>query len=171
MLIGMGLLFIAVPLIIQLVPIEPENIQHYRNGVHQVSTQDSVKTLRMIFWLTFGLIGFVEIIVGGIIYLRKKSAKKNAERLKANGRRIYADYSGYEASNVYVNNSRLLRLVCSYTDTQGRTFIFKSGLLRMNVDHYLRNGKVNVYHDRNNMKDYFVDVDGSAGLGTTLFEL
>ena len=171
MLIGMGILFLLVPTILQIVDISPESVNYYHNGVKQPSTQETLNSFRMMFWLIFGSFALVMLIIGTIFAIRRKTRNNKNETLKREGTRLYAEFSGFAGSNVEVNNRNVSRLLCKYTDNQGRTYVFKSGLLRIDPSHYLRDGRVIVYHERGNLKKYFVDIDASAGLGTTLFEL
>lgn len=167
----MGFIFLCVAVVIQLVPLSPENMSTYVNGVRQPTTEHSVNTFRLVFLLTFGLIGLILAIVGGVITHRRIKRRRNAAQLKENGVRLIAQAVDYESSNVNINNRNLVRLCCAYTDFSGKTFIFKSDLLRMDPWPYLDEGKVTVYHDRDNMSRYFVDIDGSVGLGSKVVEL
>ena len=61
-----------------------------------------------------------------------------------------------------VNGRALGRLLCVHTERERTTYIFKSPLLRMNPMVCLPGGNVKVYYDDENMKNYFVDIDGSV---------
>ena len=171
MLLVMGIFFMGIAVVIQLIPIDYQDIYHYQNGVQQVSTPGTLRTFRLIFLLTFGLIGLILAMIAVIIFGRMRGAKKREQILKQEGTKVVATLTGYCASSVLVNGRRINRLQCAYTDFMGDTFIFKSRMLRMDPAHFLKNNEIAVYYERNNMKNYFVDVDGSAGIGTRLFEL
>ena len=94
-----------------------------------------------------------------------------ARRLKADGMHILAQLIEVEPTNTTVDNQRLVRLRCSFTDARGTTFVFRSGMLRRDPTPFLQDGAVHVYHDPYEMRRYFVDVDASVGLGERLVEL
>ena len=171
MLILMGLVFSGVAVTMQLVPIAPENITVRVNGVIQPSTEQSVFEMRLIFLLSFGIVGAGLLIAGFVVAGRMAARKKLARYLKDEGLCITAQATECTPTSVRVNRRYLTRLNCAYAASDGITYIFKSGTLRMNPMPYLNQGEVKVYHDRNNIKRYFVDIDGSVGAGTKVIEL
>lgn len=171
MLLVMGLVFLSVAIILQLVPLQPEDITYSVNGVRRPSTQETVSTFRLIFLLVFGLIG-LGLSTGGVISLVRSAGRRSREsQLKAEGAYLTAYVTDYAPSAVRVNNRSLARIRCAYNAPDGSTYIFKSGLLRMDPYPYLTEGQLRVYYDPNNMSRYFVDVDESAGLGGRVVEL
>lgn len=170
LLLVMGVLFGSVGIGVQLIPMSPENMTSYRNGVLQPSTEDTVRTFRLIFLLTFGFVGLVLAISGGIILWRAATQRKLARYLKEEGASVSAEIVELSFSFIRVNHRMLSYLRCSCIGPQGKTYIFKSGLLRMDPTPYLQD-RVTVYYDRNDISRYFVDVDGSVGLGDTVIEL
>ena len=171
MLLFMGLIFSSVALVLQLVPIAPENISVSVNGVRQPSTQESVDTFRFIFLMAFGIPGLALLISGGIAAACMSARKRRVKALKNEGACVTAMATELTPSAIRVNHRYLMRLNCAYTAPNGTTYIFKSRILRMNPFPYLNEGWVKVYYDRDNIKRYFVDVDSSVGLGTRLVEL
>lgn len=171
LLLAMGILLFAVAIVMQLVPLSPADMNVYINGVRQPATSETVRIFRMSFLLAFGVAGLGLAVGGGVVIGRRKAQRGRNRRLKEEGLCLTAEASGYAPSNVRVNHRMLTRLVCAYTDGSGRTFLFKSGLLRMDPMPYLPQGQVQVYCDRDDMSRYFVDVDGSVGLGDRLVEL
>lgn len=172
LLLAMGVVFLGVAAVMQLVPITPENLQSYRNGVLQPSADESVRTFRLVFLLTLGSVGLGLAAAGCIVAVCQGARRTLARRLKSEGARLTATAMDCAPSYaVRVNYRYMMRLQCAYKGPDGVTYIFKSGYLRVNPLPYLDQGKVTVYHDRNNMARYFVDVDGSAGLNTKIVEL
>lgn len=167
----MGIIFLGVAIVIQLIPMSPEDMRVYVNGVQQPATEDTVHMFRMIFLLVFGFIGLLLFIIGGIVIGRNAGQRRLAKQLKQEGAKLTAQAVECTPSMIRVNRRMTARLVCSHTALNGQTYIFKSGLLRQNPYPYLQQGKVYVYHDRNNMSRYFVDVDESIGLGSRVIEL
>ena len=169
--LGVGIPFLITGIIMQLVPISHENMTFYRNGIRQPATEETVRTLRLIFLGVFGGLGLTFSTVGSVFVLRLVGKRRRSERLKREGAFLVAEAIGLETSQISVNYRPLSYLRCSYESPTGETYIFKSGLLRTDPTPHLDDGKVNVYYDRENMSKYFVDVDGSVGLGSRVFEL
>lgn len=171
MLLSMGLLFLSMALIMQIVPMNPKNVTFHVNGVRQPATLETVQNTRLLFGAIFGGIGVLLGCAGIIILGHKWLARSRAERLKEYGTCVKATVTGYAASAMNMNRQHLFRLQCAYLDSSGTTYIFKSGALRMDPAPFLTDGTVTVYYDEHNMKRYFVDVDGSVGVGTKVVEL
>lgn len=171
MLLVMGLIFLGVAIVMQLIPLQPEDMTYYENGVRQPATEDTVVFFRMMFLLLFGLMGLGLSIGGGLSLVRSARRRSMAQQLKAEGARLTAYLTDYEPSSIRVNNRSVARVRCSYNAPDGTTYIFKSGLLRMDPYPYLTDGQLRVYYDRNNMSRYFVDVDESTGIGSRVVEL
>ena len=169
MLLCMGVAFLAVGFI--MLGQSPEDMNLRVNGVRKVITADNVWGYRLLFLLTFGIPGFIMAAIGAVILLRKRAFLNRVRDLKEYGVKITADLVGCEMSCVRVNRRYLERLSCKYTDDQGITYIFKSGFVRRDPTLFISKEKVTVYHDYNDMKRYFVDVDDSAGVGTKVVEL
>ena len=147
------------------------------NGVYRQLTMNEVWMFRGIFGGTFGLIGFVFLIVALILLKRGSKRRKEIELLKREGMMVVADVTGCQSAETRftttVNGRHQIdyELTCSYTDVMGQTYIFTSDKLHKDPTPFLEDGKVNVYCDRTNMKPYFVDIDGSIGLGNRVIEL
>lgn len=166
MLLVMGIVFSAVAVIMQLVSLSPESMTLTVNGERVPATEDTLALFRRIFLLGFGIVGLILLFAGGAALGTHVGKKRKAAWLKAEGAHIRAEVTEVEPTAVYVNHRPLGRIFCSYTDYTGTTYIFKSGSLRIDPVPYLRDGCVDVYYDRGDMKKYFVDVDGSVGLGS-----
>lgn len=161
--IAMGILFASVGIFMQLMTINGDNFHMTVNGVVQPYNEENERIFRLIFLLAFGGVGVLLMTIGGIFIGRARYKKRVTRRLKEEGLRLLADVVEYSPSVVRVNNHRTMRLVCSHTTSAGDHYLFKSGLLRRNPDPYLADGQVTVYYERDNLKHYFVDVDGSVG--------
>ena len=149
----------------------------YVNGVPRIMTEQDVLMFRSIFGGVMGTVGIIMIIIGFVMFKRKSKRKKEIELLKREGMMVVADVTGCQIAETRftttVNGRRQIdyELTCSYTDVMGQTYLFTSDKLRKDPTPFLENGKVNVYCDRTNMKPYFVDIDGSIGLGSRIIEL
>lgn len=171
LLLALGAIFLGIAVLIQLIPLAPESVSVYANGVLQPSTEETVRTFRFIFLLVFGSLGAAMILIAGIAALHNILRGRLARRLKTEGVMVTAGIVGYAPSAIYVNRRSLMRLRCAYAAPDGKTYIFKSGFLRMDPAPYLNTGQITVYYDPGNVRRYFVDVDGSAGAGSQVVEL
>lgn len=169
--IVLGGIFVTIAIIFQLIPLDPRTITVRINGILQPANQETVRIFRLIFLLTFGIVGCVSLIVAGIILIRRRNRQQFIKSVKENGTSIIAEVTDYIPTAVRVNRRRLMRLYCSYTDAKGNVYIFKSDILRLNPIPYLKDGKVKVYYEWDNKKRYFVDIDESVGVGANVFEL
>jgi len=175
MLLVMGGIFAAVGIITQFAPTAPESFTMVVNGV-QAGVQASaaaasLQMARLIYLLTFGLMGLTLMLTGAIIFGCGKMRRLREQRLKQEGDCLAARVVGQERTGARSNYQQIMRLRCAYTDEKGTTYIFKSRMLRSDPEPFLPNGMVNIYYDRNDMSRYFVDVDGSVGLGDKVVEL
>ena len=172
MLLAMGVVFLGVAVLMQLVPINSETLSVYVDGVRRPSTEETVHTFRLVFLLSFGIVGLGLAIAGGLVAGYIGLRRRLARRLKEEGVCITAEAVEYALFAVNANHRNMAScLRCAYTAPDGKTYIFRSGALRINPMPYLNQGQVNVYYDRDDMKRYFVDVDGSVGLGERIVEL
>lgn len=107
-----------------------------------------------------GIMGIFVIIFGGIgsaflVFEFKKSRYIN--RLIADDKFVYADYSHEERANVTVNNVRYNQAVFVYEDGFGRKLMFKSEPYHPNSRPYIQGDSKKVYVDmENNPKKYYV---------------
>ena len=167
--LGLGLIFLTVAIVMQMVPLNPENMNVYINGIRQPGTAETVRTFRMIFLFVFGGLGLIPMIVGLVMLIRRGVKNKLHARLKQEGAMLWAEETELVNSSVRINHRRLQYLRCSYND-HGRAYIFKSPLLRMDPTPFLGNGKVKVYYDRNDMRKHYVDIDGSIENEVEVFD-
>ncbi|MEI5995120.1 hypothetical protein [Candidatus Enterococcus mansonii] len=158
----MGLFLLVPALIIQVMPITETNFQFSINGVAQPYTQENVQHMRHIFLLVFGIIGMVPILIGATLLFWNYRKKKQRQLLKEQGLALRAEVAQFTSSSIQINNRFATRLLCSYTNKQGETYLFKSQFLRMDPTPFLQDGQVTVYCDREDNIKYFVDVDGSV---------
>lgn len=147
------------------------------NDVHRPATESDVLIARLLSGGISGGLGLIFLIIGIVLWMRRRKRRKEMERLKREGTLVIADAVSCEPSSIRIGNPRhhhgriLSYLRCSYQGIGGETYIFKSDLLRENPIPFLDEGKVNVYCDREHMTPYFVDVDESVGLGSRVFEI
>jgi len=171
MLLAMGFVFLSVAVGSQYILTDPSSVNYYVNGIKQPDTMETLQSARLLFLLLFGGFGLGAMIPGFVICLRAWLRGKQIRRLKAEGEYLSARNVGLEPTAVRINRQPLMRLRCAYTDNKGTTYVFKSASLRCDPEPFLADGKVDVYYDRNDMSCYFVDVDGSIGLGERVVEL
>lgn len=110
----------------------------------------------------FGSFGVIMAVVGTIIWSRISRREKLRERLWREGNYALATIMDVSVNyGVQVNNRSPFVLRCQYKHSDGNTYIFKSGYLRFNPQSLMPDGKVKVWFDRNNIKDYYVDIEES----------
>lgn len=160
LLIGMGLAFFIPAFIMQVVSFGPENFNFTVNGVRQPYTVENLLMFRRIFLFAFGTPATILVLIGSVIFVLQRRKKKRMEELKQEGQMIVCQNLEIGYSAIQVNHQYQMLLNCSYTDQKGDTYLFKSRTLRYDPRPYL-NGQVNVYHERENIKNYVVDVEGS----------
>lgn len=114
------------------------------------------------FYAVFGVFG-MGLIVSGLILRRVMSKKEEQKRrLIEEGHFILADVVDVSQSyNIEINGRHPYVLRCSYGHPDGNTYIFKSGYLKYDPYLILRGGQVKVWVDREAMKNYYVDIEGS----------
>ena len=166
----LGIVFLSVGLIMQIVSLQPESFTSFQNGVQAVGTAETVRIFRLIFLLTFGLIGLVFLCIGLVMLIRNRMKRRMERALVETGVRVSAKVTGTIMSNMQVNYRFLERLTCIY-ERNGITYEFKSEPLRQNPMEYLPDGMVAVYFDRDNMRRYFVDIDGTVSAKTKIVSL
>ena len=171
MLLVLAAIFASVAIVMQIVPINPESVHVFIGRVRQPQTIETVDALRRIMLLVFGILGAVMGAAGIIIILRAGARRAMTQALKETGAAIAAYVTGMAAASVPVNaRYRGGRLMCT-GEIDGQAYIFKSDPLRLNPMPYLNQGQVTIYYDPGNLRSYFVDVDGSAGIGSEIIEL
>jgi len=181
----LGGIFLCVALVFQVIPLDPYTINLTINGVRQPPTMETVSRFRNLFLLVFGLAGLISIILGALCVSYMTTRRKKALRLKEDGVQITAKATECVPSMLHTfkwwsltwgigisscrgrsfaarRHRHLLRLHCSYKDTDGTTHQFKSDYLRRDPLKELAKRQVTVYRDRNDPDCYFVDVDGST---------
>ncbi|WP_207696702.1 hypothetical protein DOK67_0001994 [Enterococcus sp. DIV0212c] len=157
-----GGLFLIPALVVQVVPITPDNFHFTINGVTQPYSLENVRMFRLIFLLVFGFVGMIPIVIGGIVIIWNKMKRRQQQRLKEEGRALRAKVNQLTSSSIRLYNGYGMRLMCSYKNEAGETYLFKSQLLRIDPTPFLNEGQVTVYCDRENSSNYFVDIDGSV---------
>lgn len=161
MLAIIGGALIVIALVIQVIPLDPEKITVNISGTRHPSTEETLDMFRRIFLLSFGIPGIGMLLTGGGVLAKRMSRLKTEEKMKKEGTHIEAEVTGYPSTFVEWGQRFLARLECTYTTIDGKSHVFKSRLLRADPSPFLENGKVNVYYNKENPKQYFVDVDGS----------
>lgn len=151
MLWGMGVLFIGVGVIVCAVVARDASM-----------SPDDVAVFRAVFLGTFGGVGAILAIAGTIVYSRMARRDRMRERLISEGNYALATIMDVSVNfSVQINNRSPFVLRCQYKHDDGNTYIFKSGNLRFNPQSLLPENQVKVWIDRNDIKNYYVDVDAS----------
>uniref|UniRef100_UPI00403F6605 hypothetical protein n=1 Tax=Candidatus Enterococcus willemsii TaxID=1857215 RepID=UPI00403F6605 len=160
LLIGMGVLFLVPAIVMQFVPIGPDNFNLTLNGVRQPYTEANAALFRRIFLYAFSAPTLILFIIGGVIlfYHIRKTKKEND--LREMGTYLIAGNLEVGYSSIRVNYRHQIFLTCSYVDEKGNNYLFKSRPLRYDPRAFL-NGQVKVYYQPDNISNYFVDVEGS----------
>lgn len=117
----------------------------------------------VIFFGLFGAVG-IAMIVGGVVLLRRISKKdKLKQRLIGEGNYVWAEIMEVSQSHdIRINGRSPYVMRCCYGHYDGNTYIFKSEYLRFDPYLLLKEGKVKVWLDRENIKNYYVDIEGSS---------
>lgn len=149
MLLTMGLIFGATGVLI---------------AVFATSAVDAAEqaAFRLAFLCSFGGIGVILAIIGGVLLAKASTRRRRAEALEAGGTCAMADV--VDITPVYtmnVNGRSPYILRCTYRHTDGQLYMLKSEYLRYNPKHLLPNNQVKVWIDPYDIKQYYVDVEGS----------
>ena len=146
--------------IIQFMDINSAELNVLLGGLNEPASEETVTIVKWMLLLSLGPIGAV-LMLFGLAFVVVLAAKRGQnKRLCENGERISAQAIGVR----YVGGGRC-RLLCEHTDALGTLHEFLSVTLCANPMENLPGGRVFVFCDASNMRRYFVDVDGSAGLG------
>lgn len=153
LLLGMGALFISIGVVVNFLDIPFESVSEER-------------VFRYVFLGTFGGIGIILAIVGGIIGYRIQKKERQKEQLIRDGNYVWAEIVDVSPNyGVTFNGRSPFVLRCKLQHTDGQTYILKSRYLRFNPESLLADGKVKVWFDAYDIKRYYVDVDGSIKNG------
>ena len=124
-------------------------------------TPEDAHVFTIVFTGMFGLFGVVMLTVGAIILARAVRAVRRRNALIEAGNYIWADIIDVSLNrNIQINDRYPYILRCQYRHIDGNNYVFKSGYLRYNPCN-LMGERVKVWFDRDNIKKYYVDVEGS----------
>lgn len=126
---------------------------------HKIGTKSG--NLLFLMFPGFGLI-FSGIGMSGLIVRRKK--KRLEKRLRAEGRRILADYRGTVVNTSYtINGAHPYNVLCEWDNFEdNKKYLFKSKNIWFNPENIILERNITtlpVYLDPQNIKKYYVDVD------------
>lgn len=125
---------------------------------------------RYTFLGVFGGIGIVLMLIGLILGCQMQKKKAMADRLVASGHFVWADAVDVSINmNMRINHQSPCVLRCALRHTDGQTYLLRSPYLRFDPRAFLTDGKVKVWLDPYDIKQYYVDVDGS--MNTDIIEL
>lgn len=161
LLLGLGVMLLIPAIIVQVLPIGPNNFNLTINGNMQPYNDQNLQTFRLIFLTAFGVPSIILITLSLTLFLLSRRKRKQEHYLKSHGDLLQAENIDFIYSGVIVNYTPTMRLVCSYKTSQGEIIRFKSKILRYDPIPYLPEDKINVYYDKYDKRDYFVDVEGS----------
>lgn len=122
-----------------------------------------MKSLDLLILIVPG-IGLIFLIIGGTGILLKVSKKKLENRLKKDGKLIYADYDETIINTSYsINGRHPYKIICEWTNpVDSEEYMFKSRNIWSNPEDIIEEKNIKqfpVYIDKNNKKKYFVDID------------
>lgn len=131
-----------------------------------------MKSLDLLFLLFPGL-GLISLIIGVTGISSKARGKKSEKRLKENGELIYADYVETIINISYsVNGRHPYKIICEWTNPlDGEEYTFKSKNIWSNPEDIIEERNIKqfpIYIDKNNKKQYFVDIDSLTANGADL---
>ena len=115
-------------------------------------------------FLMFPGFGLIFLSIGGTGLLLKNRNKKLEKSLKENGDVIYADYVETIVNSSYrVNGRHPYRIICEWNNPlDSKKYIFKSKNIWINPENTIIERNIKqfpVYINRNDIKNYFVDID------------
>lgn len=122
-----------------------------------------MKSLDLLF-LIFPGIGMIFLIIGVTGILVKINKRKLGQRLKENGKLIYANYNETVLNTSYrVNGKCPYNIICEWNNPlDGQKYIFKSKNIWINPEKIIEEKNIKqfpVYIDNNNKKKYTIDID------------
>ncbi len=122
-----------------------------------------MKSLDLLILIVPG-IGLIFLIIGGTGILLKVSKKKLENRLKKDGKLIYADYDETIINTSYsINGRHPYKIICEWINpVDNEEYMFKSRNIWINPEDIIKERNIKqfpVYIDKNNKKKYVVDID------------
>jgi hypothetical protein len=116
----------------------------------------------LLFLGVFGGSGLITGAAGIALWARIAGRERLKQKLFQDGACVWADIVDISRQgNVEIGGRSPLVLRCKYRHSDGETYLFKSPYLRYNPQSLLPGGRVRVWFDRDNIRKYYVDVDGS----------
>ncbi len=119
------------------------------------------------------LVGAVFLLTSGIVFAVYKRTEGKKRKLTAAGKYVYAqivdiDVSPYQEIHVDRISMNPFFIRCRYTDNNGKTYDFKSGMLLYNPSGLLRSRQLKVYVDLSRPDNYYVDTNEILPEGAVL---
>jgi hypothetical protein len=107
-----------------------------------------------------GLIGVAFTAVGGSLFAYARAMRKEAERLRRDGRLVHATFQRVEVNEgIEVNGENPLRIVAQWHDApNNRLFVFKSANLWFDPSEFIGARPIPVYVDCEQPSRYHVDL-------------
>ena len=123
-----------------------------------------IKSLNLVFLIFPGL-GLIFFIIGGVGLFVKAKGKKNDKYLKENGEKIYADFVDIKINTgININGAYPYNIICEWNNPEdNKKYVFKSRNIWTNPKNIIEERNIKqfaVYIDRENIKKYFVDIEG-----------
>lgn len=133
------------------------DIYYDKNNPNRVG----VKSLDMLF-LLFPGIGLIFLIIGGIGIFVNLNKRRLNNRLKANGKLVYANYvNTILNTSVSINGRNPYKIICEWTNPEdNKKYTFKSDNIWVNPEITINYGNIQlpVYVNLKNCKQYYVDI-------------
>jgi hypothetical protein len=118
-----------------------------------------------VFAVIFGISSLINIVLGIVFIVINHKQHNNYSYLTENGNLLIAkakDLSGGEYNMPFFSSFNHLYIKAIHIDDNGKEQIFRSPPLWIYPIPYLDQMNVKVYYENENMKRYFVDIDGSV---------
>jgi hypothetical protein len=120
--------------------------------------------IKSIFFLCFGLIGSIYIIIGIILIIIINKSKNKNKKLKNNGTEIIAEYKEVVINDkYYLSKEKPYNIICTWTNPKDNIeYTFKSEniwtdptckIIARNISYF------KVYVNPKNLNLYYVDID------------
>ncbi len=119
----------------------------------------SMPILSFFFLVMFGGIGMVLLIVGIVLLVCFKQQKESGNTLLQDGYYVMAKVERiYQNRWVHIWGKWPYVVECSYQDSQGNVYRFKSGNVMFDPHSVIKDDLIRVYVDKNNFSRYYVDI-------------
>lgn len=154
----LGGIFLLISIVLALIPLPSTATV---NGVKQSMTPSLRRLFHVVLSGGFAMPAVILLLISGIMTVRDSVRRKRQRELTDAGNFVLADQINLVPTLIRFNYEPIMRLTCTYTDKTGQKILFTGPMVRYDPTALLKNGKVKVYVDTNDIHNYFVDLEGS----------